>query len=137
MTNTTLKMPNYQEIYHILMRDSDLKLKAVMHFKADTTDHQAVVKWAVKEYPVEYKEALDIASNPNRESVTYWKDEIDWFVAEKDTVEWERDGISRLIFDYINTTGQQKEFYSFIQKLMKEDHDGVYGDLEFIAKDYI
>lgn len=137
MTNTTLKMPDYKEIYQILMRDSDIRYSAITRFNFQTDDHQAVVKWAAKEYPAEYKEALDIASNPNRETVTFWKDDLDWFVEEKNTVEWERDGFSSLIYDFVNSRNLQKEFFSFIQKLMKEDHDGIYGDLESIAKDYM
>ncbi|MBS4191212.1 hypothetical protein KHA94_13570 [Bacillus sp. FJAT-49705] len=135
MTTNTINLPNYKTIYSILVRDRDLSFKAAIHFNGEV-NHEAIVKWASKEYPAEYKEALSIASNPNRQTVTLWKDELDWFVDEKERIDWERDGLSTLIYDFVFTHKLESQFYSFLQKLMKEDTDGIYGDLEHIARDY-
>lgn len=135
MTTNTINLPNYKDIYHILIRDSNISFKTTIHFNAELDDHKAICEWAKNEFPEDYKEALAIASNPNRQTVTLWKDELDWYTDKKEFIEWERDGLNTLIYEFVMDHGLKDKFHSYLQEKIKEGAD-CYGDLEFLSQDY-
>jgi hypothetical protein len=69
-----------------------------------------------------------------RKTVTVYKDDLDNYISQKELLEVQNEGLTELIYDFIQKNNLSTKFYKFLEEKKKEDR--YYCDIEFLMLDY-
>ena len=125
-------MMDYENIYCVLVRNERLRFKAMVELGEDSFNHEKVVKFAEKEFQEDYKKALAVVNDPDREMVRVYRDDMEHFMNKYDMEQMEHEALTELIYDFISKSKLSDQFHEFLVK-----NKGNYNyDIDFLMKDY-
>lgn len=125
---------NNEDLYYVLMRNEKFKRIATLEFLFKPKENMdKVIELAKTKFQPTYDEAIAIVTNPDREVVSMYKDEMEWFANKYEGLEFDYNSLIDLVNDYLEAKELQEDFSDHIKNLKKqadETHESPYGDID-------